>query len=98
MNKRKPCYRFLIERGYTFDDHEKEFDKMFEGKDWYIRVKSMKKYLTTGQTDDYSAHIYVKVRKIQEAWLKYAYYPKTKLGRERMISTVKSLHEILLEV
>lgn len=98
MNNRKPCYRFLIERGYSFEDHEEEFDKMFEGEDWYVRAKSMKKYLATGDTDEYSAHLDVKVRKIQCEWLKYAYHPKTRLGHNRMMRRVSSMEEILLDI
>lgn len=98
MQKRKPCYRFLIEKGYSFGEHEQEFEQMFAGEEWFRHAKSVQRYLTTGETDDYSAHLDTKVRRIQHEWLKYAYHPKTQLGRERMMSTVKSLHEILLEV
>jgi hypothetical protein len=97
MMNRKPAYRLLIERGYSFQDHEEEFDKMFQGEEWYVRAKSKKRYLTTGHTDEHSAHIDLKVRKIQHEWLKYAYHPNTRLGHDRMMRRVSSLQEILLD-
>lgn len=95
FENRLPCYRYLIEQGFDFTTwYENEFDQMFENQEWYWVKKSMNNYLNEGIIDQYSLHIHHKVKKIQKAWIMYAYSPNTVIGRNRLLQEFQELDQL----
>ena len=76
------CARFLIETGcpYRMSDIPLEI----ESRLWFQRHR----YRTSGTVDRRTMlHYHHKATRIQRAWLRYAYHPRTRTGVERMRRT-----------
>lgn len=99
LSRRKPCYRYLLEEcGWAFEDHhERVFQAMFGHEEWFQAMRSVRRYLATGEgVDRHTLRIHHRVQRIQHAWIKYAYHPNTPLGRKRMMATVDDLLHVVL--
>ena len=97
--RRKPCYRYLLEEcGWTCEDHhERVFEAMFGHEEWFQAMRSVRRYLATGEgVDRHTLRIHHGVQRIQHAWIKYAYHPNTPLGRKRMMGTVDDLMQLCI--
>jgi len=99
LRQRKPCYRYLLEEcGWACEDHhERVFEAMFGHEEWFQAMRSVRRYLATGEgVDRHTLRIHHGVQRIQHAWIKYAYHPNTPLGRKRMMGTVDDLLYVIL--
>ena len=96
FRNRLTCYQYLVEQEFDFKSYESEFDQMFENEQWYWIKKSFNNYVKNGIIDKYSLHIHHKVKKIQKAWIMYAYSPNTSIGRTRLLNEFQELDRLCL--
>ena len=99
LRQRRPCYRYLLEEcGWAVEDHhECVFEAMFGHEEWFQAMRSVRRYLATGEgVDRHTLRIHHRVQRIQHAWIKYAYHPNTPLGRKRMMGTVDDLMQLCI--
>ena len=52
-------------------------------------------YMKMGVINEYTLHIHHKVKRIQHAWLRYAFDPNTSVGHTRLCRTITELNDIV---
>lgn len=82
QNGHTACTRYLIETGCPYDASEIPLE--IESQLWFQRHR----YRTCGVIDRRTMlHYHHKATRIQRAWLRYAYHPRTHVGVQRMRRT-----------
>lgn len=80
---RRACARFLVETGCPY--RTSDIPTEIESELWFQKHR----YRTTGVVDRRTMlHYHHKATRIQRAWLRYAYHPRTRAGVERMRRTI----------
>ena len=85
--------RYLCKKHFTWDTRNvpKSFGEQFP---WFNEYQ----YYHYGIVTPTTLHIHQKIKRIQHAWLKHSYNPKTLIGHKRMMSQISSCEEDVFQL